>query len=91
MTCSEIISELETLKKNIEFYEKKRNDKGKVAKKIYSEKNIELFMQGLEEKFAHILPRRHWDKIDLIIERLKDPDLTVLGVLPFNENFLEKL
>ena len=91
MTCSEIISELQTLKKNINFYEQRKSDKRKVAKRIYNEKNVELFLQGLEERFGHILPRRHWDKIDRLIEALKDPDLTELGVLPFKEEFIEKL
>ena len=46
MTCSEIIQELTKLKKRIEFLNERKNNNGKVLKKIYTKKNTELFFEG---------------------------------------------
>lgn len=91
MTCSEIIAALTELKKKIEFFEQRKNDKRRVAKKIYSQNNLDLFMQGLEEQYGSILPRKYWDKIDTLIEKLKNPNLAELGAFPFNNEFLNSL
>lgn len=91
MTCSEIISKLKMLKKNINFFEQRKNDKSRVYKKLYNEKTIERFMKALEESYGNILPRPYWDKIDCIIEKLKDPDLEELGAIPFKKEFLDNL
>lgn len=91
MTIDEIIKNLTELKKKIEFFEQRKSDKRRVAKKIYSQSNLDLFMQGLEEQYGNILPRPYWDKIDCLIKKLKDPDLAELGAFPLKKEFLSNL
>lgn len=91
MTCSEIITKLKQLKKRIEFLEERRNDKGKVYKRIYNEDNLKLFYESLESEYGSLIQRKYWDKIDVIIEKLKNPDLEELGAFPFKKKFLENL
>lgn len=91
MTCEEIIAELTKLKKRIDFLNERQNNKGKVLKKIYTKENTELFFEALEHEYENLLERKYWDKIDTLIEKLKDPDLSELGAFPFNKKFLENL
>lgn len=91
MRCSEIVEELKKLKRDINFYSQRASDSGKVAKKIYGDGKSELFFEGLEEKFGHLLARENWGYIDKLIEELKDPDIRFLTELPFSEDFLKTL
>lgn len=59
MTCSEIIQELTKLKKRIEFLNERKNNNGKVLKKIYTKENTELFFEGLEKEFEILLKREY--------------------------------
>ncbi len=91
MRCSEIVKELQKLRRDINFYKNKATDTGKVAKKIYGAGKSERFLEGLNETFGHILARENWVYLDKLIEELQDPDIELLTELPFSEEFLKKL
>ena len=62
-----------------------------MLKRIYTEENSEMFFEALEHEFENLLERKYWDKIDTLIEKLENPDLSELGAFPFKTEFLDNL